>query len=105
MKLIYISGPMSGIPNNNYDAFFNAEKKLKKKYKVINPAELDKADPKAYRMKYKDYLQRDLLYIFQFEPDALYLLKGWEKSLGAQVELALFKAIKPKGKIIYEKRR
>jgi len=102
MKLIYISGPMSGVENNNYPAFFNAQKKLELDgWKVINPAALDKADPKDYRMQYKDYLQRDLLYLFQFDPDAIYLLKGWENSPGSQVELALFRALKGK-EIIYE---
>jgi hypothetical protein len=42
-KTIYISGPMSGLPNLNFPAFYAAQAKLEAEgYKVVNPAEIGK---------------------------------------------------------------
>ena len=91
--MVYIAGPMRGLPNFNYPAFYEAERELKKLgYKVINPATMgDK-----YGTPEEINADRGLLEWLMREElravatcDAIYLLRGWEKSVGARRELAL----------------
>lgn len=89
---IYISGPMTGLPNNNAEAFDEAERVLKEAglYDPVNPAELDRQMKKelgglnnpgdVYQFFRRDF--RALL-----DCQAIYMLPGWEKSYGARVEL------------------
>jgi nucleoside 2-deoxyribosyltransferase len=86
---IYIAGPMRGIKDFNFPAFFEAEKILKKKgYDVWNPARKDKEEgfnPRkgnAQNMKY--YMTRDLPALLKC--DAICLLPGWEHGKGACIE-------------------
>lgn len=45
MTLVYISGPMTGYPNYNYPAFFDAEERLRDSgFDVVNPARHEDAD-------------------------------------------------------------
>ncbi len=93
-KTIYIAGAMRGHPKFNFDAFDEAEVRLRKAgWKTINPARLDREggfDPekdvpdKAFL---REVLIRDMLCIF--ESDAIALLPDWEESLGVRVEIAL----------------
>ena len=86
-KTIYIAGPMAGLPDDNFPAFFEAEKRLANDgWTPINPA----------RFNYvfgSDLTKRLLDAICESERaaiphlDAIYLLKGWEASLGARREL------------------
>jgi hypothetical protein len=88
---------MSGYKNYNFLNFFRAERDLiKKGYEVINPAR------EAFAMKsihdYKDFKVIDLIKLIRQDvncimnySDALYGLKGWEYSTGAQAEHALGK--------------
>jgi hypothetical protein len=87
---IYIAGPMRGQEENNFPAFYEAEKHLENKgvWNTINPARMDDelyADPLS--IDYKDAMKRDLEEIFNCT--AIYMLRGWEKSHGAIVEHAL----------------
>jgi len=86
---IYIAGPMRGHEEENYPAFYKAERLLEAKrvYEVINPARMDEEYGPEYGVNYKDALKRDIDEIFNV--DAMYLLRGWEKSEGARVEHAL----------------
>ena len=92
-RKIYLSGPMSGYVESNYPAFNKAAKKLRDEgHTVYNPAEFPHDGPHTsfpLRLAFADYCNFICL-----EADAIYLLNGWEKSLGVSAELALAKNCK-----------
>jgi nucleoside 2-deoxyribosyltransferase len=79
---IYLAGPMTGLPEYNYPAFFAAEQALKERgFAVLNPASSFGGDvnlPREY------YLRSAISMLLQ--ADAVMLLDGWEKSKGAKLE-------------------
>jgi len=75
---IYLAGPMTGYNNYNYDAFFAAEKELERSFIVFNPAR------NPTQSSYAEYIKKGIEMLVQC--DAIYLLKGWEKSTGACLE-------------------
>ena len=78
---VYISGPMSGMPEDNYPAFNAAAEKLKAMgLDVENPAEKGKVDGWSYQ----DYLRYDIRKMC--DCDAVYFLTGWQMSVGAKFE-------------------
>lgn len=104
---IYLAGPMSGIAFFNHPAFNSAAAKLREMgHEVCNPAEFDAATykhippesgsveeaSKDYGFDYKACLKMDLDWIFE-HAEAIALLPGWEKSKGANAELALARAL------------
>lgn len=91
MTRLYISGPMTGIPDFNYPAFHEAAKALRKAgYEVISPAELDDERGEYDESRYEEYLAGDLLAIDQC--DGIATLPNWEQSRGARLEVAYAKA-------------
>lgn len=83
MKL-YISGPMTGLPELNFPAFHAAAAELRALgFEVVNPAELnpDGATPWAQCMR------NDIKALC--DCDVLALMRGWEQSKGAHLELHL----------------
>jgi hypothetical protein len=75
---------MTGMPNLNFPAFHAAAARLRASgLDVVNPAELDDADPAP--LEWHQYLRRDIAQLI--ECDSLCLLPGWEKSKGARLEL------------------
>ena len=98
---IYIAGPMRGHACYNFERFFYFASFLKQGgYKVINPAQIDCEKMLGGWVytdeQYPNILLADLNLIK--DVDALFMLKGWEKSPGAKAEHALASAI---GKGIY----
>lgn len=92
-KKIYIAGPMTGLPNFNFEAFDRAAIHLKALgYEPLNPADngrefLAKNNNKAPdERQYRQLLSRGREMIRQCSK--IYLLKGWEKSYGARDELS-----------------
>ena len=84
MKL-YISGPMTGLPNFNYDAFHKMAANLRKAgYEVINPAENFDGDQTK---EMSEYMRKDCSEIL--ESDQIVVLSGWERSVGATFEVKL----------------
>jgi len=82
MKRIYISGPMTGIPEQNYPAFNAEAMRLRGLgYDVVNPADIN-PDPKT---KWHECMRRDLAELLTC--DALALMDGWQKSAGAHLEM------------------
>lgn len=92
-KRVYIAGRMRGMPQFNYPAFNRAEIHLRTLgFKVVNPATMGdvygtpeeiNADKKLLKQLMNDELREVA------QCDAIYLLRGWEKSVGARKELAL----------------
>ena len=85
---IYISGSITN--DKKYKARFNtAEKKLVAKgHEVINPAVyIEKEKNKVWL----DYMIDALCVIKNENPDAIYLLKGWQISDGANIERIVFR--------------
>lgn len=87
---IYIAGQISNNPN--YESqFADAEKELTEQgHAAINPV-------KNLGFNYKDYIDMGLCELMRCE--AIYLLKGWQKSKGAKLELTYAKTV---GLQIYE---
>lgn len=105
-KSVYIAGPMTGYPNFNFDAFYAAEKELKEAgWIVYNPAnkeDEDALDPEAKvdgdtRKAIDAGFDFRKVYLWDVEKvimaDAIYMLPGWEKSVGACGELAVAMAV------------
>lgn len=102
---IYLSGPMTGLPENNYPAFHAAARTLRAAgHKVVNPAELHphtrlrrlchrtlralrlvRSQPPA--PTWAEYMRTDLRAMLDCEMIAL--LPGWEQSRGARREVSL----------------
>lgn len=88
MKL-YVSGPMTGLPQKNVPAFNAATRKLRARgFQVVNPAELDKSDPCA---NWIEYLRRDLKWLLTC--DAIATLPRWKNSKGANLEIHVGKEL------------
>lgn len=122
MKKIYIAGPMSGIDKYNFPAFNRRQKILEAQgWKVFNPAnkdtELKVIEDPSYKKGDADALMKsgfNFRKVFTWdvdrviEADAIYMLKGWEKSPGARAEHAVACAMQtkyPTYEIFYEASR
>lgn len=85
-SVIYISGPMSGLPEFNFPAFRKMEEFLKENChptKIHNPMYTDQS------LSYDKMVEYDMGLIQNEGTTHLILLKGWNKSNGAKKELAL----------------
>ncbi|MGB1270435.1 MAG: DUF4406 domain-containing protein [Endozoicomonas sp.] len=84
---IYISGPMTGLPEHNYPAFFEAEKLLKKAgfQEIVNPARLGE------QASWEEYMKRDIQLLCQC--DGVAFLDGWGDSKGARLEVQIANAL------------
>jgi len=106
---VYIAGPMRGYPEFNFPAFFDAEDDLMattpyhKSITIVNPARHDEdcgidvtnmhgdEDLSEQGFSLKDALSWDLQQVLT--SDYLVLLKGWEKSTGALLEVRTAMAV------------
>ena len=85
--MIYISGKMTGVKDFNYPEFNRVAKKLRDLgHEVFNPAEI-KINPKITHPQaiWNAYMDRCIPAIEKCS--SIYLLKGWENSKGAKLEL------------------
>lgn len=87
---VYLSGPMTGQPNNNEELFDAAQAYCESKgLKVISPVEVGRRDGEQLKgngwdasdAEYEGFLARDMSYVEQ--ADAIVFLKGWSFSGGA----------------------
>lgn len=101
-KTYYIAGPMTGIPQFNFPAFFAAAEDLRKRgHGIVSPAEmdmeigvtaLDSPDGKLKDGKtddgytFGDFLARDVKVIAD-KVDGVVVLPEWHKSKGARLEV------------------
>ncbi|MFD2962802.1 MULTISPECIES: DUF4406 domain-containing protein [Olivibacter] len=82
-RKIYISGPITGMPNDNREAFADATRTLRSKgYLVCNPHELVYAVPSG--SPWSVYM-RVCIEALTHVTDVV-MLEGWERSRGAQLE-------------------
>jgi hypothetical protein len=96
---IYISGPMTGIPQFNYPEFFRVANALRELgHFVINPAEtngltVEEAlrDVEANPRSWDYYMRKDVMSVSSV--DALCLLPGWQNSKGARLEVTVAKSL------------
>lgn len=96
---IYLAGPMSGITDFNFPAFFKYAKELEDDgYIVFNPAQNDidvhgslegiqKAWSEEPKITLRQCLSDDLNWIC-LNADAIAMMPGWERSYGARAEHA-----------------
>lgn len=86
---VYLAGQMSGLPLHNFPAFHEAAARLRELgHEVVNPAELDDPDHEALAAIPREvFLRRDGPLLMGC--DAIALLPGWWRSIGARWELAV----------------
>ena len=90
---IYISGPMTGKPDLNREAFERAAMALRGKgYEVINPHDIEQPV-----ISWAACMRQDIKALM--DADAIAMLTGWEDSNGARIEFHL--AHKLGMKIVY----
>ena len=93
---IYISGAITGT-DDYIERFANAEKELTEQgYSVVNPAKVNAQLPED--TTYEEYMKMCFCMLDMCE--AIYMLKGWRKSCGANREL--WYAMKKDMTIMYE---
>lgn len=84
---LYIAGPMTGLPDNNYPAFHAAAAFFRKRgYEVSDPSELQPSKPLA-EMQWLDWMK--LTIPMMMDCQIVVLLPGYMNSKGAVAELAL----------------
>lgn len=82
LRTLYVAGPMTGYPANNYPAFNEATHELRKVgFEVVNPAEFGSSSPASY----VELLKRDLHALL--ECDGVAVLDKWWESVGARNEV------------------
>lgn len=80
-RLLYLAGPMTGLPDLNFPAFHDAAARLRAAgWDVVNPAEIN-ADPNA---EWAACMRADIRELVTCE--AIALLPGWMNSRGATLE-------------------
>ncbi|WP_258111944.1 DUF4406 domain-containing protein [Alicyclobacillus sp. SP_1] len=84
---LYLSGPMTGYPDDNYPAFAEAARSLRDQgYDVVSPAE-DVPNREASW----EHLMRHALRKMLNGTQGVVVLPGWKSSRGANVEVAVAK--------------
>lgn len=84
LPVLYLSGPMTGLPDSNYPAFHSAARMLRRRgYEVRNPAE----NTLPGEPRWVDYMRLSIGQLMT--ADAVALLPGSEKSDGAGIETRL----------------
>lgn len=102
---IFISGPMTGLENYNFDKFNEvAARLIRAGYNVINPVKICKKFKQEEVIRSKeafDAMVAEQQVAEREQCDAILLLDGWEMSLGVRLELQT--AIELKFQIFLEK--
>jgi hypothetical protein len=86
---LYISGPMSGLPDNNYPAFHEVAARYRAAgFTIFNPAESPAPCPSP---SWQDWMRPALIGLAQSR--GLLLLPGWRSSKGALMEVDIAAAL------------
>lgn len=84
VRRLYVAGPMSGYPDNNYPAFHAVAEKLRfLGYDVVSPAEA--GVPGKGRVHYTDLIRDDLR--LMLDCDGVATIDNWWESTGARNEV------------------
>jgi hypothetical protein len=86
---IYCAGPMTGYENSNHEAFDREAAVLRSRgHTVVTPVEISRDNGWHNKcVSPEEFARADIDIVFKV--DALYMLNGWEKSVGARAEHAL----------------
>jgi hypothetical protein len=88
---LYITGPMTGLPDFNRPAFQRTTRILRSLgHWVMDPTELDSLPTKVGEVDtwvWKLFLSRDVAMLLSVELDGMVLLDGWERSRGSRLEV------------------
>lgn len=88
--IAYISGPMTGLPDQNYAAFQTAAEALRGQgIQVISPHEI--TPPGVGPWSWEAHMRVDLAALLT--ADVIVLLPGWETSRGARLEKTVADAL------------
>lgn len=91
-RKVYISGPISGMPDYNKEAFDKAEKAIRSEGLIpVSPFSLL---PISHALLWEDYMKADIKALMDCA--YIYPLSGWELSTGAQMEMELAKQLRIK---------
>lgn len=107
---IYVAGPMTGLPQFNFPAFYSAANALRAQgFEVTSPAETDSpavqqialasedgnmgALASATGESWGDLLAADVKLIADTGIEAIYTLPGWPRSRGARLETFIARAL------------
>ena len=103
MTKIYLAGPMSGLPQFNFPAFFAAADQLRAAgFEVVSPAEIDNEEDKGAALRspdgqsvkrtdgvsktWGDFLARDVKLLADTGIQGIVFLPNWQNSKGAKLE-------------------
>lgn len=90
MRTIFVSGPMTGYVNYNYDEFFKVAKEIEDLgFRVVNPASIGIQEGYTW----KDYMKESLMMLITNDVDTVVTLEGWTKSKGARLEVHIAKEL------------
>lgn len=79
---VYVSGPMTGLPDLNFPAFNAAAERLRDfGHEVVNPAEFDQGPEPTW----ESCMRKDIAALMRC--DAVATLPGWGQSRGARLEV------------------
>lgn len=88
IPILYLAGPMSGLPDFNYPAFIDTARKMRRAgFIVVNPAE----NGLPAHANWGLHMRRDLHAMLDCQGIAL--MDGWESSKGAQLEISVARAL------------
>jgi hypothetical protein len=86
MTMLYVAGPMTGLPAFNYPAFNSAARRLRVLgYDVLNPVDVEKHNTAGEQQPWDWYMRHALRMVL--EADGLALLENWQDSRGATLEV------------------
>jgi hypothetical protein len=97
-SIVYIAGPMTGLPNYNFEAFNTAAAILRFAYPeilVLNPAENFDAVQTHPR---EVYMRQDIKQLMR--ADTIVMLDGWQASEGATLEYDIAEALSLEIKVL-----
>src|SRR5579863_676754 len=89
--LIYLAGPMRGLPDNGHPAFYEAEGLMRRYFpdaRIFNPARQFDGET---GLPLVQYLERDLNALL--DASMIALLPGWKGSEGARIEYSIARSL------------
>jgi uncharacterized protein DUF4406 len=91
--ILYIAGPMAGIPHDNHPAFKKTKALLENEgHTVISPLDMDEYDENR-KFDIAKSFHNDLRAVC-LEVDGVIVLPGWESSDGASIEAMTARRVK-----------